>query len=86
MSITMIINGPSKFDLMQALMVRKPVRPNVAFFIQGKIAGIVANIDSLEDEDGSGESWNISGYTGNNQKFTAYYRTEKRIGSFKTED
>lgn len=86
MSITMIINGPSKFDLMQALMVRKPVRPNVTFFIQGKIAGIVANIDSLEDEDGSGESWNVTGFTGSNQKFTAYYRTEKRIGSYKIED
>lgn len=81
MSSTPIAYGPSKFDLMQNLFVRKSQRQPVTFHLtEGAI--ITALINSIEREDDSGESWNITGYVGNNKKWTAYYRTDKRTGLY----
>ena len=81
MRVVAIINGPSKFDLAQALLVRKPGRPSVTFTLYSTT--VEAFVDSLEAEDNSGESWNLTGYVGNNTRFEAYYRTDKRIGRYK---
>lgn len=86
MSETMITSGPSKFDLAQALLVRKPTRPSITLFIQGSKNGIEVFVDSLEAESGCGECWNIEGYAGNNKKFTAFYRTDRRIGCYRVAD
>lgn len=81
-----IIQGPSKFDLVQALFVRKPTRPNITFTLGHADEEVNAFVDSVEAEDGSGESWNIKGYVGNNKKFTAYYRTDRRAGIYRVFD
>lgn len=78
-SSTEIINGPSKFDLMQALFACKPTPIKVTFHFPLTESSVT--ILSVEREDGSGESWNLRGVAGNNQKWKAYYRTDKRIGT-----
>lgn len=56
---TKIIDGPSKFDLMLALFDRKGNDRTVDFKTEdGKEWS--ALIRSVEVEDGSGESWNVS--------------------------
>jgi hypothetical protein len=80
-----ITNGPSKFDLMQALFVRKPTRPTVTFIVSQDNA-VQVFIDLVEAEDASGESWNIKGSVGNNKKFLAYYQTDKRTGRYQASD
>lgn len=81
MSSVNIVNGPSKFDLTQALFVWKPIKPKVNFSFS-KGYDVSAVILSVQSEDGSGESWNIEGYVGNNQRFKAYYRTDRRTGTY----
>ena len=81
-----IIQGPSKFDNMQALFVRKPMKPNVIFTLGYADEEVKAFIDSVEAEDSSGESWNIEGRVENNKKFTAYYRTDRRAGLYRLFD
>lgn len=39
-------------------------------------------VNSVEAEDNSGSSWNIAGFFRNNEKFKAYYRTDKRTGTY----
>jgi hypothetical protein len=85
---TMITNGPSKFDLMQALFVRQPTRPVFELSLTVGPVGLTkvkCMVNSVESEDGSGESWNIEGYVGD-KKFTAFYRTDKRTGMYRTVD
>lgn len=55
-----IVSGPSKFDLMTAVFVWKPERHKVQFSTDTNMV-LSAVIDSVSAEDGSGESWNISG-------------------------
>jgi len=85
---TKVVGGPGKFDLMVAFFdgdCRN--RRNVTFVtgISGKVTrtfGPVV-INSMEREDGSGESWNISGYEMNtNKKFKMLFSTKTRQGSY----
>ncbi len=62
MSLVNIVNGPSKFDLMTALFVWHPERMRVQFVDSCGGRTYSAVINSCGAEDGSGESWNISGY------------------------
>jgi hypothetical protein len=57
-----LINGPSKFDLMTALFMRKPEKPTVSFKPEYGHSDYIATILGVTEEDGSGESWNITGY------------------------
>lgn len=56
-----IVNGPSKFDLMASLFIWKPERQTVTFKPEHG-QDYVAVILSVAAEDGSGESWCITGY------------------------
>lgn len=85
MSFVEIINGPSKFDLMQALFIRKPYKTSVTFSLQENV-GLTAYIDSIKDLDNSGEYWRVEGSVGNDKKFTADYRTNSHTGLYKVFD
>ena len=80
-----IVNGPSKFDLMTALFIWQPQRPEVEFTAENN-AVFPAIINALESENGSGEDWIIRGFatygnSGNSRlKFTGYYSTRARKG------
>jgi len=67
-----IVKGPGKFDLMFALFERK----EVVFKLESG-SKVKVLITSVQQEDGSSNSWNISGFiVGHNGKnFDAYYRT-----------
>lgn len=82
MSGISITNGPSKFDLMQSLFVRKPTRPYITFVLEDNRTTMHCFVNSVESEDNSGSSWNIAGFFRNNEKFKAYYRTDKRTGTY----
>lgn len=83
MSGVSITNGQSKFDLMQALLVRKPVRPSFNFTLEDNKTIVCCMVDSVESEDGSGESYNIEGWVASRRKkFKAYYRTDDRTGTY----
>ncbi len=83
-----ITNGPSKFDLMNALpdgdsKNRRTIKftileengPNLLPFISEPIT-----INRLEPEDGSGESWLFEGWYGKNREVKGYFRTDERRG------
>ncbi|HEY4501621.1 MAG TPA: hypothetical protein VJJ20_00960 [Candidatus Paceibacterota bacterium] len=64
-AIITLVNGPSKFDLMTALFIRKPEKPTLQFKPEHSTNDdytFTAVITGVSEEDGSGESWNISGY------------------------
>ncbi len=61
-AIITINNGPSKFDLMASLFTRKPQKPTVSFKPEHGTIEYTATITGVSEEDGSGESWNVSGY------------------------
>lgn len=80
-----LINGPSKFDLMLALFDWKPHRKVEVTGQAGQ--KFVLWITGVSAEDGSGESWNLSGtvllHTNGKrevQPFKAYFRTDSRKG------
>ncbi|MDO8601658.1 MAG: hypothetical protein Q7R62_00795 [bacterium] len=83
-----IVNGPSKFDLMVALFYGsglEKTRPEVTFEIGagGETRRVSCIINSISREDGSGESWNIQGYTPHEEPwmdFRAYFTTSVRQG------
>lgn len=82
-----ILNGPSKFDLMIALMDTH--RRSVEFEIQIKKNWLKVSISMVQREDGSGESWNFEGRTVNVDSpsdVKGYYSTRTRKGTvmFKT--
>jgi len=86
-SITNLVSGPSKFDLMTALFVWKPERHEVIFVTRDGTK-IRAHIGGCSAEDGSGESWNLRGYgqlsgEGDWFGFEAYFRTSDRKGWIK---
>lgn len=61
-----IVNGPSKFDLMISLFSgsnASTTRRTVTFVLEasGDESSVTALIESVEREDGSGESWNFEG-------------------------
>ena len=75
-----ILDGPSKFDLMAALFDEKRVRFNLEY------AGLVTvQINRVEAEDGSRDSWNIAGrlfgiVNPTTTDFTGYYSSKQRKG------
>ena len=74
-----ILDGPPKFDLMAALFDEKKVRFNLEY------AGLVTvQINRVEAEDGSRDSWNINGYIvdypGEWKLFSGYYTSKRRKG------
>ncbi len=88
-----IIDGPSKFDLLLALFDRKSVNTRQVTFAteNGRDLGqtLSATINSVEAEDGSGESWNLKGYFVSRLRgtipappvhFQMYFHTGRRQG------
>ena len=92
MSEATIVNGPSKGDIFTELWLPVNRKERHVFTLSQKTTGpastipVFVQIMSIEMEDGTGESWNISGYVGNSKKFTAYYRTDKRTGTYRIND
>lgn len=82
-----IIDGPSKWDLMQALF--EPVSANR--FVEFRVAGLSGkdsccdrvSISEIAREDGSGESWNLAGNSPGGWYFHAYFSTKNRKGWIK---
>jgi hypothetical protein len=86
-----IVNGPSKFDLCFAFFSmgnpgeRRPIdltvnHPEISTPVKVKVI-----VNSLEWEDGSGESWNFTGYAFHSPYFQdkvvrGYFNTRKRKG------
>lgn len=80
-----IIGGPSKFDLMVSLFEGNPQhRRTVAFKLEGLWQDINVAITGVEQEDGSGESWNFSGWVMGEPKahVRGYYASRGRSGYF----
>lgn len=87
-----ITSGPSKFDLMISLFHSgNHQRPGVYFQLDNPgVSGaeVYVMIDQIQREDGSGESWNISGtllsFSPKGElKFKAYFSTKSRTGRIK---
>lgn len=87
-----IINGPSKSDLFTEFPLPVNRKKRLVFHVvpkngnRNQVTEVHGLVMSMEMEDGSGESWNISGYTENNKRFKAYYRTNKRTGVYQIID
>lgn len=71
-----VTGGPSKFDLMLSLFDgNKEPRRTVEFQLEGARAPIVVAVTMVQQEDGSGESWNFEGHMTN-------YRRSFRVGGY----
>lgn len=79
-----IVGGPSKFDLMLSLFDgNKSPRRTVEFKLQESQIPITVAITSVQQENGSGESWNILGEIVNSDrgfKIDGYFSTKARAG------
>jgi len=90
-----IVNGPNKMQLIVSLMRprkgafddtdidRSTAVRFTTFDHVSDIPGFRACINSMGREDGSGNSWNIEGYTiggSTSSKFKGYYNSRKREG------
>jgi len=80
-----ITNGPSKFDLSVALFDRKEPARTVEFALLAyERVTFQVMIDGVKAEDGSGESWLITGKIWENptkyHQCSGYFRTDKRTG------
>lgn len=81
-----ITGGPSKFDLMVSLFEGNPkVRKTVSFKLEGLRREIQVAITGVQQEDGSGESWNIEGWVMGEFRANvkAYYSSRSRSGHFR---
>jgi hypothetical protein len=80
-----IVNGPSKFDLMLSLFDgNKTPRRTVDFHLEGVKTRIQVAITEIQQEDGSGESWNFEGHTQNpfmHFQVCGYFSTSGRTGT-----
>ena len=82
-----VVGGPSKFDLMLSLFDgNQTPRRTVDFQLEGKKYPISVAILGVQQEDGSGESWNIEGllwdkHHSEGYKVKGYYVTKGRAGS-----
>ncbi len=73
-----IKSGPGKFDLMLGLFERK-----IIHFFTSNGRKINCFIISVQQEDGSCESWNIKGFVVEyDSNFEGYYTTKKNEGFF----
>lgn len=81
-----ILSGPTKFDLMMALMEPSigPARRHVVLILEGDRNGrseIKAAINGIELESGCGKRFLLKGYAlGIEKKFSAYYDTTTQTG------
>lgn len=86
-----VLNGPSKFDLMLSLFDgNQHPRRTVSFQIEGFKKEVTVAITSVQQEDGSGESWNWEGFLRFAPETKAirtkgYFSTKHRTGYFKFE-
>ena len=84
-----IIGGPSKFDLMVSLFDgNNHHRRTVRFVLKGIAPGMDVSIGGVQQEDGSGESWNFEGNVrlknaSRNWNVRGHYSTNDRHGHFK---
>jgi hypothetical protein len=78
-----ILRGPTKFEIMQALFVRKPSRTTILFLLEGRKALTQVLVDGVTSSDNSGESWTITGYEHGTHQFTATYRTDTQTGIYR---
>ena len=78
------IGGPSKFDMMLSLFDgNKEPRRTVEFQLEGARAPITVYVTSVQQEDGSGESWNFEGGLTNYRRgfhLRGYYSSKSRTG------
>lgn len=78
-----IVNGPNKWDLMQALFA--PCG-EVTFTVHDSFncENLTHKVKVLEvgAEDGSGESWCLRVLDDNNKVLKVYYRTDRRCGTW----
>jgi hypothetical protein len=89
--VTLLSDGPSKFDLMLALFDRKPSQNlrTVQFSLEeSSIKTITVVIHSVSIEDGSGECWLFTGLekTQDYRRIKGYFRTDRREGHFEYVD
>lgn len=79
-----VVGGPSKFDLMLSLFDgNKDPRRAVEFQLEGARGPITAAITMVQQEDGSGESWNFRGWLANYRRnfgIQGYYSSKSRKG------
>ena len=79
-----VTGGPSKFDLMLSLFDgNKDPRRTVEFQLEGAHVPITAGITMVQQEDGSGESWNFEGWLANYRRgfnIKGYYSSRSRTG------
>jgi hypothetical protein len=76
-----VIDGPSKFDLMVSLFVGSNAagsQSEVYFTLEDGFR-VPVRINGIEREDGSGESWCITGYFGQ-VRASGYFSTSRRHG------
>ena len=90
-NVHQIKNGPSKWALSMALVValfdedpRKNRRLVNFWLADDDTPPVNVTIRTVDREDGSGESFNITGYAGSDKVFI-YYSTQSRKGTFRTE-
>ena len=78
------VGGPSKFDLMLSLFDgNKEPRRTVEFKLEGAREAIVVAITAVQQENGSGESWNFEGQLVNYRcgfNVRGYYSSNSRKG------
>lgn len=79
-----VIGGPSKFDLMLSLFDgNKDPRRTVEFKLEGAREPIVVAVTMVQQEDGSGESWNFQGHLINYRRgfdVRGHYSSNSRKG------
>ncbi|MFZ2664080.1 MAG: hypothetical protein WAX66_01855 [Patescibacteria group bacterium] len=76
-------------DLMFSLF-RSRDNPNITVTFETSVGRMLILVDSIEREDGSGDSWLFKGYIYNaindtlSDRVEGYFSTKERRGSFKT--
>lgn len=81
-AVRRITHGPSKYDLMLALMDRTFHKPRPVVFTIGKGLKVMVHVTEISIEDGSGQSFNVKGQSADfSESFKIYYRTDKRTGT-----
>jgi hypothetical protein len=89
-----IINGPSKFDLMQSLFDNGDSRRNVVFIVpevdilrSKHSLGLEIFISLVQRFGNSGEDWNVEGYEKHTKKkVVGYFSTSSRKGPLQFKD
>ena len=81
-----IVDGPSKFDIMISLFdSNRRHRRTVPFSLRSLRLKLDVAITSVQQEDDSGESWNIEGWVtdGLTANVKGYYNSRRREGNFR---